>query len=133
MAASPGPQVSRRPLTITLIGALFVIVGITSLARLGLAAVDPPAADAVPYHAEAWWVAASAVVALAGGALLLAGRGWARWILVAWLGFHVGLSLLHEPVALAIHAALFAVITWLLFRRAASAHFRGEATSAART
>ena len=60
------------------------------------------------------------------GLLILASEfAWARWLLLAWMGFHVVLSLWHTPVELALHALLLALVAWVLFRPAAAAFFRG--------
>ncbi len=57
---------------------------------------------------------------------MLRGHNWARWLAIAWMGFHVGLSAFHAFHELAIHSLFFAAITWLLFRPAAARYFRGE-------
>jgi hypothetical protein len=75
-------------------------------------------------------VAASALLAVAGGVFVLRGRAWARWICAAWLAFHVVLGIVHSGARLAVHAALFVVISILLFRPAAGAYFRRERTDA---
>ena len=117
----------KRPLSLTLIGWLFVVVGIGSLVRhlgpLVIGDASPPAPDAD--DAALAWIIASGLVAIAGGILLLRRVACARWMLVAWLAFHIWVGLLHDPVRLAIHVALFAVLTFFLFRPAASAWLRG--------
>lgn len=60
---------------------------------------------------------------LAGG-YLLGGFNWARWLLVAWLAFHVMLSAFHSLVELTVHGLLAAVVGYFLFRASAAAYFR---------
>ena len=116
----------RRPISITLIGWLFIVTGVVSFAS-GLV---PPAQRLAEFNAQpaelglAGFVRALAVVA---GIFLLRGRNWARWLAVAWLAFHVGLSFVHPIQELLIHALLFAFLTYLLFRPPATRFFRGEA------
>jgi hypothetical protein len=64
------------------------------------------------------------LLALASGVFLLFGRNWARWLAIAWLAFHVGLSLLGSFHEAAIHAIFLAVIAWLLFRPESTRFFR---------
>jgi hypothetical protein len=116
---------SRRPLSLTIIGWLFVGIGLTGFGRHGWDVVT----GRVPFDGDALWALGSGLVALAGGALLLRDMNWARWVVVAWLVFHVCLSLLHEPLRLAIHAALLVVIGALLFRPANSRWLRERRAS----
>ncbi len=63
------------------------------------------------------------MLGIIGGAGLLRGRNWARWLLVAWMLLHVGLSLFHSMAELATHIAIFTPLGYLLFRREAAAYF----------
>jgi hypothetical protein len=115
---------SRRPRSVTIIGWLFVAVGILSLGRQ-LVTLDggrPALVAALPK--DFWYVAVSAAVAMLSGAFILRGANWARWLLGAWLAFHVALSGVHSTFKLAVHAALAVVVLWLLFRAPAAAWFR---------
>jgi hypothetical protein len=111
----------KRPLPLTIVGVLFLCVGAGSLAR-GVARF-PGDGDAL----DLALVAASALLAAGGGAFVLRRRAWARWLCAAWLAAHVALGLAHTGTALAVHAALFVAITFLLFRPGATAWFRGGA------
>jgi hypothetical protein len=64
------------------------------------------------------------LLAIVSGAFLLRGQNWARWLALAWMGFHVAISF---PVLrqLIIHSLLFAVIAWFLFRPEAARYFHG--------
>ena len=108
---------SRRPLSITLVGWLFVVAGATGLAyHAGEFRTRPPGEFAL--------VCLIRLLAVVGGAFLLRGRSWARWLLIGWLAYHAVLSAFHSPVELAVHAGLLAVIGYLLLRPRASAYFR---------
>jgi hypothetical protein len=107
----------KRPISVTLIGVVFIVAGATGLA----------------YHAtdfrtmrpaEYALVCFVRLLAVVGGAFLLRGKNWARWLVIAWMAFHVALSVLHTPVEVAMHAVLLLIIAWFLFRPKASAYFR---------
>jgi hypothetical protein len=108
---------NKRPLSVTVVGWLFIVTGVVGLV----------------YHAgeiktlrplEYALVCLVRLLAIFGGAFLLRGRNRARWLVVAWLAFHVALSVLHTPAELAMHAALLVLIAWLLFRPKSSAWFK---------
>ena len=67
-------------------------------------------------------VLAIGIAALIGGAYLLRGHNWARWLLAVWMALHVAISI-GQPVALAAHLVIFGFIAFLLFRPRASEHF----------
>lgn len=64
------------------------------------------------------------VIAVLGGAFMLRGQNWARWLAVAWIAFHVVLSAFRALPQFAIHCLFCAVIVWILFRPEASRYFR---------
>ena len=108
---------NNRPTSVTIISWVFVAAGVVGLV----------------YHAgefrtlrpiEYALVCFVRVLAIVGGAFLLRGRNWARWLVTAWIAFHVVLSIFHTPVELVVHALLFALVAYFLFRPAASAYFR---------
>jgi hypothetical protein len=51
-------------------------------------------------------------------------QNWARWLTAAWIGYHVYLSIYHAASELIIHALLFVVIAFFLFRPSSTAYFR---------
>ena len=59
------------------------------------------------------------------GVFMLYGRNWARWLLVVWIGFHIVIGFWHSLGAGLVHAGLFGVVLFFLFRPPASAYFRG--------
>jgi hypothetical protein len=65
------------------------------------------------------------LLAVVAGVFLLRGRNWARWLVVAWMVFHVVLSAVHPGHALVVHGVLTAVVIYFLFRAPASEYFRG--------
>lgn len=110
---------SARPVAVTLVGWLFIAAGTIGLVYHAMATDlrDLVAPDAL-------WVLALRMVAIVAGAFLLRGANWARRLLLAWLGYHVGLSALHSVSEAAVHALLLGLIAYALFRPLASAYFR---------
>ena len=103
----------RRPLSITIISWLFIIFGSIALIG-GLVTTD------LQSH---WYVHLSRLLQIVAGVFMLYGRNWARWLLVAWIAFHVIISALHSVLFLLMHVAIFSVILFFVFRRRASAYF----------
>ncbi len=83
-----------------------------------------------PLHYGFVWVELLRLVAILCGAFMLRGHNWARWLTIAWIGYHVILSAFHTPSELALHALLCATIAYLLFRSTASRYFRDARTQA---
>lgn len=118
---------SKRPLTVSFTGCLFVVVGCASLVGAALRfftqdagptmSVDRGALDSV-------LVGALAALAVVGGAFLFRGKNWARWLCAAWMGAHVLISLGHSLQQVVVHAVFLAIIVYLLFRAPASPYFR---------
>lgn len=110
---------NKRPLAITIIGWLFIVVGVVALG----------------YHSthrseeHLLWILFVRFLALVCGVAMLFRQNWARWLTVAWLGYHVYLSVHHELSELIIHAVLLVVIAWFLFRSSSTAYFRGTRSS----
>ncbi len=111
---------SKRPLSITALGWLFIVVGAGSLIHhLAEFKAHPQAESALPL------IVLVQSLALLGGVFLLFGQNWARWLLATWMAFHVVISASHALHPLLVHLVLFGIIGYFLFRPAASAYFRG--------
>jgi hypothetical protein len=109
----------KPPLSVLLIGVLFVTLGCLDLYR-GLA---PLWHGATRLAGDDWLVLIIGVAALVGGVLLILGHNWARWLLVAWMALHVVISVWH-PLQLVMHAVIFGLLTFVLFRGRAAEYFR---------
>ena len=117
----------RRPVSVTVIGYLFIAAGVVGLAyHAGDFRTQRPFRDGVV------WVALVRLLAVIGGVFLLRGHNWARWLLLAWLAFHVALSAWHTPFELIFHALLFLAIAYLLFRPSAAAYFAASGSAGER-
>jgi hypothetical protein len=99
-----------------LLGCLFIVVGIVGLAYHLHS--DRPLDQSVIL------ISAVRLLAVIGGVFLLLGHNWARWLLLAWLAFHVCISALHSYSEAGAHLALLVVIGYILLRPPASDYFR---------
>ena len=112
--------VRKRPLSITIIGWLFVVFGgITLLSGV------PPFGNTADLTSH-WYVHLSRILAIVAGAFMLKGRNWARWLVVAWMAFHIVVGALHGLVTLLTHVVIFSVIFFFIFRRPAASYFSSQ-------
>lgn len=122
---------NRRPLSVTVISCLFIAFGVIALVAGALPAVDGAGRFielGTERRIELGLIWLARILAIVGGAFMLRGFNWARWLLVAWMGFHVVLSFFHPPLELLVHGLLFSLILFFLFRPGSSAYFRGAGT-----
>jgi hypothetical protein len=113
---------SKRPLSVTIIGCIFVAIGIIATAVHGAELKGQ-----APVQQDVVWAVLVSLVALVCGIYMLRRSDWARWLAMAWLAFHVLLSI-HSRQELVVHSALFAVFAYFLFRTEARAYFRPART-----
>jgi len=120
----------RRPIAITIIAWLFILVGAAGLLKDWLPLLTDASRQLASLKADGWadlgpaWT--SRLLAIVGGVGLLGGRNWARWLLVGWMVFHIGLSVLHSVPELMTHVLIFAPILYFLFARSAEPYFHGR-------
>ncbi len=118
-----------RPRSITLVAWIFLVVGavgilkdlwplLTADAAQHLARLK---ADGLADLGPAWTTRLLGVV---GGVGLLHHRNWARWLLVAWMAFHLGISVMHSLTEVLMHALIVAPLLYLMFRRSAAPYFQ---------
>jgi len=70
-----------------------------------------------------WMVHLARIAAIVSGLFMVRGHNWARWLLVVWILFHLVISAMHSLTQLLLHAAIFTVILFFIFRRDASLYF----------
>jgi len=109
----------KRPIAVTILGLLYIAVGIGSTA-VHYAAFH----RGRPSINEVVWVTVLGVIAIVAGVFMLLARNWARWLALAWMAFHVILSVGHPLQELIVHTALLLLFAYLLFRPEARAYFR---------
>jgi hypothetical protein len=107
----------RRPLSITIISWIFIVFGSIALLSGVL-----PLADLKSH----WYIHLSRILQIVAGVFMLYGRNWARWLLVAWIAFHLVVGAMHGIGALMMHIVIFSVILFFVFRRDANEYFASE-------
>ncbi len=75
---------NKRPLSVTLVGWLFIAAGIVGIAYH---ATEFNASD--PFGYDLLLALGVRILAIVGGAFALRGANWARWLLLVWLAYHV--------------------------------------------
>jgi hypothetical protein len=112
-------SMSSRPLSVTLIGGLFIVAGVLQLGfffyQLNFHR---------PLHYDDALVGLVRLLAVVCGVFLLRGNNWARWLAIAWLVFHVGVSAFGSARDVVVHGLLFGVIAYFLLRSEANQFFR---------
>jgi len=106
----------KRPLSVTLIAWLFIVAGSVGLVYHAAEIKTARAVEVIP-------ILLIRLLAIVCGVFMLRGRNWARWVLLAWIAYHVVLSAFHALFEFAVHALLFAVVAWVLLRPRVSAYF----------
>jgi hypothetical protein len=104
----------KRPFAVAFLGWLFILVGLAALLyHLIKGALD-------------FWMIAIVLFELVGvlaGIFLLKGRNWARWLLLAWIAFHVISSGLNSLFASVPHLLLLIAVAYFLFTPPDSRYF----------
>lgn len=107
-----------RPITVTSLAWLYIVVGVLSTAfHVAQFRTHPPTPS------EFFWIPFLGLLAVVAGVFLLRGSNWARWLALAWMAFHVALSVFHPLQELLVHSLFLALFAYLLFRPAARAYF----------
>lgn len=119
---------NKRPLSVTVIGCVFIAAGI-----IGFAYHVTEFKTQGPFEHGLVWVCLLRLLAILGGVFVIRGKNWARWLLFVWIAYHVILSAFHSPSKLIAHGLLFAVVAYVLFRSHASAYFRSAGAEPAQT
>jgi len=109
-------NLNTRPLSITILAAVYILVGAVGFFY--------HFRQAIPLNRDGALIELTELLAFTAGVFLLRGHNWARWLALAWMGFHVILTAFVPLVPFLIHCLFFAVIAWLLLRPPARRYFR---------
>jgi uncharacterized membrane protein HdeD (DUF308 family) len=105
----------KRPFQITFLGWLFIVVGILSTAHhLWKGSLDR------------WMfpIVLVGIIAVVAGIFLLRSARWARWVILAWLAFHVVVSALNSLSDALPHVVLLLVVGYVLLGPPTSKYFQ---------
>ena len=108
---------NKRPLSIAILAGVYILVGATGFLY--------HFRQAIPLNRDGALIEFTELVAFIAGVFLLRGHNWARWLALAWMGFHVVLRAFVPLFPFLMHCLFFAVIAWLLLRPPARRYFRG--------
>lgn len=107
----------HRSIPVIVLSSLFIIAGIVGII----------------YHAndlkllgtssDAIFILVIRLLAIIGGVFALRRKNWARWLLLAWISYHVVLSLFHPLPELLMHVALLAAVVYVYFLSRSSSYF----------
>jgi hypothetical protein len=109
---------SKRPLSVTLISCLFIAAGAMGIiyhaAEFQQMSTDPGVI----------WVLLVRLLAIVGGIYAMRGINWARWLLLAWISYHVAISFFHTSAELIMHLVIAIISAVALFYPKANVYFR---------
>ncbi len=114
---------NKRPTSVTIVALVYVVMGIVGFVYHFN---ELRGAGAFPYGML--WVELVRLLAVVCGVFMLIGQDWARWVALAWIAFHVVISLFHAWPEFAMHCLFLALIAWILLRAPAALYFRNGGT-----
>lgn len=108
---------AARPQLVTLVGWMLIALG-------AIECVYTATKVHRPVHPGDFGVPLFELIILVSGVFLLRGSDWARWLAVAWVGFHVVVGSLNSVPRGIVHGLIFLVFAWMMFRPEMNAWFR---------
>jgi hypothetical protein len=114
----------RYPIAVLIVALLFIVTG-----GIGLVYHAKEYIEQGSMNYEFAWVLLIRVLAIVCGILLLKRVNWARWLSIAWLAYHIVLSVFHSVSEIIMHSILLVIIAVLLFIPKSSDYFKHSKTS----
>ena len=115
----------ERPLAVTILGCVYIVIG-----AVGFVYHFTEFRTRNAFQSEDVWIELVRLLAIVSGAFMLRGHNWARWLAIAWIAFHVVLSVFQSFSQFSIHCLFCAIIAWLLVRHDAARYFRSHPSNA---
>ncbi len=97
-----GVNATKRPVSVSIIAIIYVTVG-----AVGFAYHLYPFVGGHGFHRDDLLIEIIRVAAIVGGAFMLRGHNWARWLVLAWIGFHFSISFFDSLQKVAVHGLIF--------------------------
>lgn len=119
-------RMNKRPLSVTIIGGVYVLTGVIGLAKQIMDFRGPS-----PLHYDVMGIGLIHLIAVLCGVYMFRGHDWARWIAIAWMAFHVIVSAFNSTRELILHSLICAILAYFLFRPTAARYFRPAGTAGA--
>jgi hypothetical protein len=108
---------NKRPVSVTILACVYLAIGILGFGY--------HFRELIALEHDSALVELVELVAIVCGVFLLRGHDWARWLALAWIVFHVVLSIFHSAREAAIHGLFCVAIAWILLRSEAARYFHG--------
>lgn len=112
---------AKRPISVTIVSLVLIAAGVAGIAYHS---TDLKAFQSVQF--DMLGILLIRILAVIAGVFMLFGHNWARWLAIAWIGAHVGISFYHSLGQVAIHAIVLLIFAFILFRAPARDYFVGE-------
>jgi hypothetical protein len=109
---------NKRPISITILAALYLLVG-----TIGFVFHFREILARHAFQYDDALIELTELIAIACGVFMLRGRNWARWLALAWIGFHAAFSFLDSLQKGGVHSLMLILIAYLLFRPEAKTYF----------
>lgn len=109
----------KRPVSVVVVACVYLLVGTVGFVL--------HFRDLFGGHWDGAAVELTEALAVVAGAFLLRRQNWARWLALAWMAFHVAISIPGPMRALAMHSLIFLAIAWVLLRPEAGHWFGKQA------
>jgi hypothetical protein len=111
----------KRPISVTIVSLILIAAGAVGLTYH---VADFKAVHPFPF--DLLGIEFVRLLAVLAGIFMLRGSDWARWLAIAWIALHVAISFYHSLGEVAMHAVIFLIFAYILFRVPARAYFRNE-------
>jgi hypothetical protein len=106
----------KRPFSVSIIGGLYILAGVAG----------------VVYHfmspdffgEDHLLILVIRILAIIGGIFVLRRSNWARWLIMAWIAYHVILSFWHSIPEVLMHGLIFLLTAYCLFNVRALKYFK---------
>jgi len=108
---------NKRPIYVTVLGYVLIAAGAVGIAYHFMEFKSTPASEYL-------LILVVRLIAIVAGVFVLHGKDWARWLSIAWIAFHLGISIFHTKEGIAVHTAVLIAFCVLLFLPAANRYFR---------
>jgi hypothetical protein len=109
----------KRPLAVMVTGWLFIAAG-----TIGFIYHASELNMHEPFSNDAVWVLLIRLLAIGAGGLILRGLNAGRWLLLAWIAYHVVLSYFHTVSELVTHMILLIIVIAVLFHPRVAGFFK---------
>jgi hypothetical protein len=110
---------NKRPLSVTIISFVLIATG-----AMGLVFHLTDLRAQHPFQYDVVGISLVRLIAIVCGVYMLRASNWARWLSLAWIAFHVILSVFHSRFQLGVHILVCAAFAYFLFRPRTSEYFR---------